>query len=40
VLGSSLMRDQVDAVNSSGNTLNLELRHSGTVGYDTVKAFN
>ena len=40
VLGSSLMRDQVEAVNSSGNTLNLELRHSGTVGYDTVKAFN
>jgi len=40
VLGGTLMRDQVEAVNSSGSTLNLELRHSGTVGYDTVKAFN
>jgi flagellar basal-body rod modification protein FlgD len=40
VLGSTLMRDQVEAVNSAGNTLNLELRHSGNVGYDSVKAFN
>jgi hypothetical protein len=27
-------------VNSAGNALNLELRHSGAVPYDTVKAFN
>jgi flagellar basal-body rod modification protein FlgD len=40
VLGSALMRDQVEAVNSSGQALNLELRHSGQVSYDTVKAFN
>ena len=40
VLGSTLMRDHVDAINSSGNALNLELRHSGEVSYDTVKAFN
>jgi flagellar basal-body rod modification protein FlgD len=40
VLGGTLMRDHVEAVNSAGNTLNLELRHSGTVSYDTVKAFN
>ena len=40
VLGGTLMRDRVDAVNSDGNALNLELRHSGAVSYDTVKAFN
>ena len=40
VLGATLMRDQVDAVSSAGNTLNLDLRHSGTVAYDSVKAFN
>jgi flagellar basal-body rod modification protein FlgD len=40
VLGGTLMRDHVEAVNSAGNTLNLELRYSGTVSYDTVKAFN
>ena len=40
VLGSTLMRDQVDAVSSAGSTLNLELRHSGAVAYDKVKAFN
>ena len=34
------MRDHVDAVSSAGNALNLELRHSGAVSYDTVKAFN
>jgi hypothetical protein len=34
------MRDHVDAVSSSGTALNLELRHSGAVPYDTVKAFN
>ena len=40
VLGEQLMRDRVDAVSHSGNNVNLELRHSGAVGYDTVKAFN
>ena len=40
VLGGVLMRDRVEAVNSAGNALNLELRHSGTVSYDSVKAFN
>jgi flagellar basal-body rod modification protein FlgD len=40
VLGGTLMRDQVEAVTSAGSTLNLELRHSGTVSYDSVKAFN
>ena len=40
VLGSTLMRDEVDAVRASGSTLNLELRRSGTVAYDKVKAFN
>jgi len=40
VLGGTLMRDLVEAVSSAGNTLNLELRHSGPVTYDTVKAFN
>ncbi len=40
VLGAVLMRDRVDAVSSSGTAVNLELRHSGPVGYDAVKAFN
>ena len=29
-----------DAVSHGANQVNLELRHSGAVGYDTVKAFN
>jgi flagellar basal-body rod modification protein FlgD len=37
---TALMRDRVDAVSTSGNTLNLELQHSGTVAYADVKAFN
>ena len=40
VLGGTLMRDRVDAVSHSGSAVNLELRHSGPVSYDTVKAFN
>jgi len=40
VLGDTLMRDRVDAVSHGGSALSLELRHSGPVGYDTVKAFN
>ena len=35
-----LMRDLVDAVSTSGNTLSLELQKSGSVPYTTVKAFN
>jgi flagellar basal-body rod modification protein FlgD len=40
VLGSTLMRDRVTAVSSAGDALSLELRHSGTVPYASVKAFN
>jgi len=40
VLGGTLMRDHVESVSSSGNALSFELRHSGPVSYDTVKAFN
>ena len=40
VLGAVLMRDRVDAVSNSGTAVSLELRHSGPVDYDTVKAFN
>ena len=35
-----LMRDRVDAVATSGNSLTLELQKSGSVPYGTVKAFN
>jgi flagellar basal-body rod modification protein FlgD len=34
-----LMRDTVDAVSTSGDSLNLELRKAGSVPYSTVKAF-
>ena len=34
-----LMRDLVDAVSTSGNSLMLELRKAGSVDYNTVKAF-
>jgi flagellar basal-body rod modification protein FlgD len=37
---TSLMRDRVNAVSTSGTTLNLELQNSGTVAYGDVKAFN
>jgi flagellar basal-body rod modification protein FlgD len=37
---SPLMRDRVDAVNTAGNTFNLELQYSGTVAYSAVKALN
>jgi flagellar basal-body rod modification protein FlgD len=40
VLGGTLMRDHVDAVSNAGDKLRLELRNSGQVSYDTVKAFN
>jgi flagellar basal-body rod modification protein FlgD len=35
-----LMRDRVDAVAASGDSLTLELDKSGSVPYGTVKAFN
>lgn len=37
---TALMRDTVSAVSTSGTGFNLELNHSGTVSYATVKAFN
>ena len=37
---TALMRDRVDAVSTSGDTLTLELERSGMVTYDKVKAFN
>ncbi len=37
---TSLMRDRVDAVSTSGDSLMLELHRSGGVPYSTVKAFN
>jgi flagellar basal-body rod modification protein FlgD len=37
---TALMRDRVDAVSTSGDTLTLELERSGNVAYDKVKAFN
>jgi flagellar basal-body rod modification protein FlgD len=40
VESTALMRDKVDAVSTSGNTLNLELQNSGTVAYADVKALN
>ena len=35
-----LMRDRVNAITTSGNTLNLELHNSGSVPYSSVKALN
>ncbi|ODV10185.1 MAG: flagellar biosynthesis protein FlgD [Rubrivivax sp. SCN 70-15] len=40
VTSTALMRDRVDAVSTSGNTLNLELDQSGSVPYSAVVAFN
>ena len=37
---TALMRDRVDAVSAGGDTLTLELEHSGQVPYDQIKAFN
>jgi len=37
---TALMRDRVDAVNTSGDSLMLELQNSGSVAYNQVKAFN
>jgi flagellar basal-body rod modification protein FlgD len=35
-----LMRDLVDAVSTSGNSLTLELQKSGSVPYSAIQAFN
>ena len=35
-----LMRDRVNAINTTGNALNLELQNSGSVPYSTVRALN
>jgi flagellar basal-body rod modification protein FlgD len=37
---TTLMRDKVNAINTSGDTLTLELQSSGAVAYSQVKAFN
>ena len=37
---TALMRDTIDAVSTSGTSLNLELRSGGIVPYADVKAFN
>jgi flagellar basal-body rod modification protein FlgD len=35
---TTLMRDRVDAVNTSGNSLTLELERSGRVAYSAITA--
>jgi flagellar basal-body rod modification protein FlgD len=40
LVATPLMRDRVNAVSTSGDTLNLELERSGQVAYADVKAFN
>lgn len=35
-----LMRDRVNAINTSGSTLNLELQNGGSVPYSSVRALN
>ncbi|BAL95063.1 flagellar hook assembly protein FlgD [Rubrivivax gelatinosus] len=40
VTSTSLMRDTVAAVSTSGNALKLELAHAGTVDYSAIKAYN
>jgi len=37
---TSLMRDRVEAVNTSDTTLKLELQRGGSVDYSTIKALN
>jgi len=37
---TALMRDRVQAVNTSGDSLQLELQNAGNVAYSQVKAFN
>ena len=40
VASTPLMRDRVEAVNTSGKSLMLETEHNGPVAYSDVKAFN
>ena len=40
VVATPLMRDRVDAVATGGDSLMLELRHSGSVAYTQIRAFN
>jgi flagellar basal-body rod modification protein FlgD len=40
VSSTALMRDRVEAVKTNGNSIELELSHSGNVAYANVKAFN
>jgi flagellar basal-body rod modification protein FlgD len=37
---TALMRDRVETVSTSGNSLMLELERSGQISYDQIKAFN
>jgi flagellar basal-body rod modification protein FlgD len=37
---TALMRDKVEAINTSGDSLQLELQNSGSVAYNKVRAFN
>jgi hypothetical protein len=34
------MRDRVNAINTTGNSFNLELQNAGTVPYSSVRALN
>ncbi|MEO8299527.1 MAG: flagellar hook capping FlgD N-terminal domain-containing protein [Burkholderiales bacterium] len=40
VTSTALMRDQITAVSTSGNTINLELASGNSVAYSKVKAFS
>lgn len=40
VTNTALMRDRVNAVSTTGNTINLQLQNSGQVAYGDVLAFN
>jgi flagellar basal-body rod modification protein FlgD len=37
---TTLMRDRVNAINTAGSALNLELQNAGSVPYSTVRALN
>jgi flagellar basal-body rod modification protein FlgD len=37
---ATLMRDRVNAINTTGNSFNLELQNAGTVPYSSVRALN
>ncbi len=40
VSSTPLMRDRVEAISTSGNTLTIETQHNGSVAYADIKAFN